>query len=437
MRLTMVGTGYVGLVAGVCFAESGNDVVCLDIDAEKIARLADGHLTIYEPGLLELFQRNLRHGRLHFTTSYPEAARHARVFFLCLPTPPAEDGSADVRHVRAAARGLAGQLDPADPRPALFVLKSTVPVGTDDLVRQEVRARYQGEFAVAVNPEFLKEGAAVEDFFKPDRVVVGVREDWAYETLRTLYQPFCRTGAPVLRMTPASAVLTKYAANCLLAAKISFMNEVARLCEACGADVEEVRRGISLDPRIGRAFLFPGLGYGGSCFPKDTRALSATARACGLEAAICDAAEHVNEHQKTIFLPRLLEHLAPEPRGQRVAVWGLAFKPRTDDIREAPALALIQGLLAAGVRVRAYDPEAMDNVRRLNLAGLELAGDEYAALEGAAALVLVTEWNEFRSPDWARVKQALQRPALFDGRNIWDPAYVRQLGFQYCGIGRR
>ena len=436
MRLTIVGTGYVGLVAGTCLAETGNEVLCLDIDEQKISLLQSGQLPIYEPGLTELYQRNLRSGRLRFTTSYDEAAAHARVYFLCLPTPAREDGSADVRHVLSAVRELARRLDPKDPQRALFVLKSTVPVGTDRRVGEAVREAYGGQFSVAGNPEFLKEGAAVEDFQKPDRVVLGVSDDWSFEVLRLLHEPFCRTGAPILRMSPASASLTKYAANCLLAVRISFINEIAGLCEACGADVEEVRRGISLDPRIGKAFLFPGLGYGGSCFPKDVRALSATARACGLQADLCDAAERVNLRQKTVLVPKLLRHLAPDPRGKIVAVWGLAFKPRTDDIREAPALALIAELLKAGVRVQAFDPEAMDNVRRLLGDRVKLAANEYAALEGAEALVLATEWNEFRAPDWERVKGLLKRPAVFDGRNIYDPARLRALGIEYSGIGR-
>lgn len=436
MRVTVVGTGYVGLVAGVCFAETGHEVLGLDIDAAKIKRLQDGDPVIYEPGLADLLRRNLREERIRFTTDYAQAARHARVFFLCLPTPPTEDGSADVKYVLAAIRSLSEALDPKAAEPALFVLKSTVPVGTAERIQKEAAKCYRGPFAVASNPEFLKEGTAVEDFLKPDRVVVGVTDDHSYEVLRELYEPFCRTGAPILRMTPASASLTKYAANCLLATKISFMNEIARLCDASGADVDEVRKGISLDPRIGKAFLFPGLGYGGSCFPKDTRALSATAKALGLKAEICDAVERVNNDQKTTFLPRLLEHLKPNPVGKVVAVWGLAFKPRTDDIREAPALALIEGLLKQGVKVQAFDPEAMENVRRLLGDRIALAPNPYTALEGADALVLATEWNEFRAPDWDRVKKLLKRPAIFDGRNIYDPKKVRALGFQYVGIGR-
>ncbi|MCZ7649588.1 MAG: UDP-glucose/GDP-mannose dehydrogenase family protein [Planctomycetota bacterium] len=450
MRLTIVGTGYVGLVAGTCFAESGHDVLCLDIDQAKIERLKKGELTIYEPGLLDLFQRGTREGRLNFSTSCAEAVRHARVFFLCLPTPPAEDGSADVKYVLGAVAGLARELArlDADPnaspaksshqlRVPLFVCKSTVPVGTSAKVRAAVAAAYPGPFAVASNPEFLKEGAAVEDFLKPDRVVIGADEPAAAKTLEALYEPFCRSGAPILQMDPASAELTKYAANCFLAAKISFMNEIARLCEATGADVELVRRGITADARIGKAFLFPGLGYGGSCFPKDTRALAATARALGLRASIVEAAEAVNDAQKTILVPKILKHLGPSPKGRAVGLWGLAFKPRTDDIREAPALAIVERLLDAGVKVRAFDPEAMANVRALFGERIHYAKNPYDALDGAEALVLVTEWNEFRSPDWERVKQLLKRPAVFDGRNLFDPAEMKELGFEYWGIGRK
>ncbi|MCW8132809.1 MAG: UDP-glucose/GDP-mannose dehydrogenase family protein [Planctomycetota bacterium] len=453
MRITVVGTGYVGLVAGTCFAETGNEVLCLDIEKAKIERLKKGELPIYEPGLLDLFQRNTREGRLRFTSDYGEAVEHARVFFLCLPTPPAEDGSADVSYVLAAVTEIARRLrenpplkqDNGEREPsgeaALFVLKSTVPVGTNARVKAESEKIFTGgpvRCAVASNPEFLKEGAAIEDFLKPDRVVLGVHDERSYEVLHALYEPFCRSGAPILRMDPASAELTKYAANGFLAAKISFMNEIARICEAYGADVELVRKGITSDARIGKAFLFPGLGYGGSCFPKDTRALVASARAKGADASIVDAAERINESQKTILVPKILEALAKDggPQGKTVALWGLAFKPRTDDIREAPALAIAEKLLAAGVKIQAYDPEAMANVKRVLGERIVYAKDQYAALAGAAALVLVTEWNEFRTPDWSRVKKALARPAIFDGRNIYDPAKLRELGFAYTGIGR-
>ncbi|MBI3828651.1 MAG: UDP-glucose/GDP-mannose dehydrogenase family protein [Planctomycetes bacterium] len=453
MRITVVGTGYVGLVAGTCFAETGNEVLCLDIDKEKIARLRKGELPIYEPGLLDLFQRNTRECRLLFDTDYAAAVAHARVFFLCLPTPPMEDGSADVRYVLSAVAEIANRLRANPPlkqengasapsaAPALFVLKSTVPVGTNARVNQETAKIFAGSpvpYSVASNPEFLKEGAAVEDFLKPDRVVLGVNDERAFATLQCLYDPFCRSGAPILRMDPASAELTKYAANGFLAVKISFMNEIARICEAYGADVELVRKGITADARIGKAFLFPGLGYGGSCFPKDTRALVSSARAKNVDASIVDAAERVNDAQKTILFPKILKHLeAGGAKGKTVTLWGLAFKPRTDDIREAPALALIEKFLAAGVKVQAYDPEAMANVKRALGEKIVYAKDPYDALHGASALVLVTEWNEFRTPDWNRVKKLLKTPALFDGRNIYDPAQMRALGFAYTGIGRK
>jgi len=443
MRITIVGTGYVGLVAGTCFAETGNDVLCLDIDEKKIARLRKGEIPIYEPGLSDLFQRNTREGRLAFTTDYEKASGYATTFFLCLPTPPAADGSADVKFVLEAVRLIAARLKAlgttSAAEPALFVLKSTVPVGTNERVRNEIAKFLPEGFAVASNPEFLKEGAAVEDFLKPDRVVIGCNDDLSFERLRRLYEPFCRSGAPILRMDPASAELTKYAANGFLATKISFMNEIARICEAYGADVELVRRGMTSDARIGKAFLFPGLGYGGSCFPKDTRALVASARAKGVDASIVDAAERINDAQKVILVPRILAHLEKlgGAKGRAVALWGLAFKPRTDDIREAPALALIDKLLAAGVKVNAYDPEAMANVKARVGEQVAFAKDPYGALEGAAALVLVTEWNEFRAPDWARVKKLLKTPAVFDGRNIYDPQVLRELGFSYWGIGRK
>lgn len=442
MRITIVGTGYVGLVTGTCFAETGNDVVCLDIDEAKVEKMKNGELPIYEPGLKDLFLRNAREGRLTFTTEYEKAVAHGHVFFLCLPTPPDEDGSADVKYVVSAVREIAQLLEdgrgPSEPNgPPLLVLKSTVPLGTNARIRNEIASIYKSSFAVAANPEFLKEGAAVDDFLKPDRVVVGVSDDLSYERLRSLYEPFCRTGAPILRMDPVSAELTKYAANGFLATKISFMNEVSRICDAYGADVESVRRGISLDPRVGKHFLFPGVGYGGSCFPKDTRALVASAREQGLDMTIVDAAERVNTDQKTVLFPKIIEHFGGDAKGKTIALWGLAFKPRTDDIREAPALALIEKLLDAGAVIQAFDPEAMENVGQLLGDKITLAKGPYEALEGAEALVLVTEWNEFRTPDWRKVKSRLKRPAVFDGRNIYDPQRMRELGFEYWGIGRR
>ncbi len=450
MRITIVGTGYVGLVTGTCLSVTGNEVMCLDIDEKKIEKLKRGELPIYEPGLKDIFTRNAEAGRLKFTTSYEDAVTHASTFFLCLPTPPGEDGSADTRYVLAAAHSLAEALEKVNGKAMagsseaadeseypLFILKSTVPLGTNQNVREEVGKTLTRPFDVASNPEFLKEGAAVQDFSKPDRVVIGAVQDESFDRVSFLYEPFCRTGAPILRMDPVSAELTKYAANGFLATKISFMNEIARICDAYGADVESVRRGISSDPRIGKSFLFPGLGYGGSCFPKDTRALVASAKERGEMISIVDAAEEVNRRQKTIFFPKVMDYLGADAKGKTVALWGLAFKPKTDDIREAPALAMAEKLLAEGVTVRGYDPEAMENVRTQFGDGIDLVGGPYEAVEGADALIVVTEWNEFRSPDWRRVKRLMKTPAVFDGRNIYDPTRMKKMGYRYWGIGRR
>lgn len=432
MRITIVGTGYVGLVAGTCLAENGNDVVGLDIDAGKIERLSRGEITIYEPGLGDLFQRSLREKRLRFTTSYDDAVASAEVIFLCLPTPPKEDGSADTRYVLAAVREIAKRMKDYK----LLISKSTVPIGTYLEIATEVKKHYNGVFSVASNPEFLKEGTAVEDFLKPDRVVVGVTDDRSWGLLTELYAPFVRTGAPIMRMDPASAELTKYAANGFLATKISFMNELARLCEKCGADVELVRMGMSRDARIGSAFLFPGIGYGGSCFPKDTRALVQSAQKLNLDMNIVSAAEKVNETQKLFLLPKITAHFDGKLAGKTIAFWGLAFKPRTDDIREAPALVLIEKLLAASVKISAFDPEAMENVKKTLGAKITYATSAYDALKDADALVLATEWNEFRTPDWARVKGLMRSPAVFDGRNLYRPSHMREHGMTYYGIGR-
>ncbi|HEY3320256.1 MAG TPA: UDP-glucose/GDP-mannose dehydrogenase family protein [Planctomycetota bacterium] len=431
MRITIVGTGYVGLVAGTCFAEIGNDVVGLDVDEGKVAKLNKGELTIFEPGLFDLFSRNLREKRLSFTTNYDKAVAHAQVMFLCLPTPPAEDGSADTRHVLSAAREIAKRMDCYK----VIVSKSTVPIGTHKEIAAEIRKHYKGEFSIASNPEFLKEGTAVEDFLKPDRVVLGVQDEKAWQILSTLYEPYCRTGAPIMRMDPASSEMTKYAANAFLATKISFMNEIARLCEKTNADVDLVRMGISKDGRIGSAFLFPGIGYGGSCFPKDTRALVQSGKQHGLEMKVVDAAEQVNDEQKLILIERMRKHFG-SLSGKRFAIWGLAFKPRTDDVREAPALALIQQLLAAKAKVQCFDPEAMATAKRVLGNKVTYTKDAYSALDGADALVLATEWNEFRMPDWDRVKKLLKTPVVFDGRNIYRPDYVREQGFVYYGIGK-
>jgi len=433
MRITIVGTGYVGLVAGTCFAESGNDVTGLDIDTAKVARLSKGEVPIFEPGLNDLFVRGVREGRLHFTSNYDDAIANAEVIFLCLPTPPSEDGSADTRHVLGAVREIAKRLK----KYAVIVSKSTVPIGTSTLLVAEIKKHFAGEFSVASNPEFLKEGTAVEDFLRPDRVVLGVTDDRGWNVLGMLYEPFVRTGAPILRMDPASAELTKYAANGFLATKISFMNEIARLCEKTGADVDLVRVGMSKDARIGASFLFPGIGYGGSCFPKDTRALVHSGQQFGVSMSIVNAAEETNELQKSILIPRILKHFGGSVDGKTIAIWGLAFKPRTDDIREAPALVLIEKLLAAKAKIRAFDPEAMGNVNKLLGEKIEFAKSAYDAVSGADALVLCTEWNEFRTPDWPRVKASMRAHAVFDGRNVYKPAFLREMGFAYYGIGKQ
>ncbi|MDZ4257614.1 MAG: UDP-glucose/GDP-mannose dehydrogenase family protein [Gemmatimonadales bacterium] len=433
MKVTVIGSGYVGLVAGACLAETGNTVVCADRDADKIARLNDGVLPIYEPGLDPLVARNVAADRLRFTTDLPAAIGHGEVIFIAVGTPLGEDGSADLQHVLAVATSIGQALD----RFKVVVTKSTVPVGTAELVRTAIRKVSAADFAVASNPEFLKEGAAIDDFMKPDRVVLGTDDPRAEALLRELYAPFVRSGAPMLFMDIPSAEVTKYAANAMLATRISFMNQVAELCEKVGADVFAVRRGIGSDARIGKAFLHPGPGYGGSCFPKDVRALVSTARQAGMDPALWEAVEAVNDRQKGVLLAKTSQMLG-ELRGATVAVWGLAFKAGTDDMRESPAIALIDGLREAGAKVQAHDPEAMAVAR--NIWGgddVGFAADPYAALAGADALVIVTEWLQYRTPDFERMLRALRRPVLIDGRNLYEPARMRELGFQYAGIGRK
>lgn len=433
MKVTVIGSGYVGLVAGACLAETGNTVVCADRDADKIARLNEGVLPIYEPGLDPLVARNVAADRLRFTTDLPAAIGHGEVIFIAVGTPPGEDGSADLQHVLAVATSIGQELD----RFKVVVTKSTVPVGTAELVRTAIRKVSAADFAVASNPEFLKEGAAIDDFMKPDRVVLGTDDPRAESLLRELYAPFVRSGAPMLFMDIPSAEVTKYAANAMLATRISFMNQVAELCEKVGADVFAVRRGIGSDARIGKAFLHPGPGYGGSCFPKDVRALVSTARRAGMDPALWEAVEAVNDRQKGVLLAKTRQMLGAL-RGATVAVWGLAFKAGTDDMRESPAIALIDGLRDAGAKVQAHDPEAMAVARNI-WGGDEVgfAADPYAALAGADALVIVTEWLQYRTPDFERMLRALRRPVLIDGRNLYEPARMRELGFQYAGIGRK
>lgn len=432
MKIAVIGTGYVGLVTGTCLAESGNDVVCVDKVAAKIEALNQGRIPIYEPGLAELVHRNARDSRLRFTTSLPEGIAEAELVFIAVGTPQGDDGGADLSGIWAVGKEIASALT----GPKTIVIKSTVPVGTNAELGRRMAALTKVAFDVASNPEFLKEGAAIDDFNKPDRVVVGVRRPAVGEQLRELYAPFLRTDKPFLVMTPESAEMTKYVANCLLATKISFINEMANLCEAYGADINEVRKGIGHDQRIGFSFLFPGAGYGGSCFPKDVRAAIHMARSRGLPARMMQSVDDVNEAQKSVLARKVLDHFAGDAAGKTVAVWGLAFKPRTDDIREAPALVLIDALLAAGASVRVHDPEALANVRALYGDRLSYCDRPYGCLEQADALVIVTEWNEFRNPDFDVMLRLLKHPVIFDGRNLYDPARIASLGFTYHGMGR-
>ena len=431
MKIGVVGTGYVGLVAGACFAESGNDVICIDNDAAKVRLLQRGQIPIYEPGLEELVRRNRHEGRLTFTTALPKAVRDSAILFIAVGTPQDEDGSADLRHVL----GVAGDIGRAMNGYKVIVDKSTVPVGTSVKVREAVRRQTKHPFSVVSNPEFLKQGAAIEDFMKPDRVVIGVEDARAAELMLELYAPFTRTGAPIMVMDCASAELTKYAANAMLAARISFMNEVANLCELVGADVDHVRKAIGADKRIGPSFLFPGVGYGGSCFPKDVQAMIRFAADERYDFKILQAVEAVNAAQKTRLFVKMKAHFGTL-KGKTIAVWGLAFKPKTDDMREAPAIPLIAALLEAGATVRAYDPEATKVARRIFKNRVAYARSSYDALKGADALAIVTEWNEFRRPDFARARTLMRTPVIFDGRNLFTPALMKQQGFTYYSIGR-
>ena len=432
MKIAVVGTGYVGLVTGTCFAETGNRVTCVDIDPNKINKLAAGEITIYEPGLEKIFLRNLKEGRLQFTTDLREGIADAEIIFLALPTPPGEDGSADLRYVLGVAADLGKLLTDYK----VIVDKSTVPVGTAEKVQAAIAAHYAGEFDVVSNPEFLREGVAVEDFMKPDRVVIGTQSERARKVMNDLYAPFVRQGNPIIFMDEKSAELTKYAANSFLATKISFMNEIAQLCERMGADVDMVRRGIGSDDRIGKRFLFPGIGYGGSCFPKDVQALIRSAEDVQYNFSILQAVEAVNERQKKHLLPKIRNHFKGNLTGVRLALWGLAFKPNTDDIREAPALQLIEALTSEGAIIVAYDPEAMANVKKLVGDQIQYAANPYDALAGADALIIATEWSEFRTPDFDRIGETLQHKVIFDGRNLFDVKQMKALGYHYESIGR-
>ncbi len=431
MNITVVGSGYVGLVVGGCLAETGNAVTCADVDEAKIEGLKNNVLPIYEPGLDSYVERNQKQGRLTFTTDIASAIASADVVFIAVGTPPDEDGSADLRHVLDVAEKIGQHMT----RELVVVTKSTVPVGTAAKVSEAVNRHARFPYHMCSNPEFLKEGAAIEDFMKPDRVVIGVETDHGRSVMAELYAPFVRTGKPILFMDLPSAEMTKYAANAMLATRISFMNEIANLCEIVGADVDQVRKGIGSDGRIGPAFLFPGPGYGGSCFPKDVKALVRTANACGVPLRVLDAVELANDTQKHRLFEKVARALG-SVKGKRVAVWGLAFKPNTDDMREAPALVLIQELLESGATVVAHDPVAMHETERRIGKAVEYAESSYAALEGADALVVVTDWNEYRHPDFARIKATLKTPIVIDGRNLYDPRKMRSLGFQYESIGR-
>ena len=435
MKIAVVGTGYVGLVTGTCLAESGNDVVCVDKVAAKVEMLRNGKVPIYEPGLTELVHRNTRDGRLRFTTDLAEGMAEAELVFIAVGTPQGDDGGANLNGIWAVGREIAEHLNHTDARKTI-IIKSTVPVGTNAELARRMAEVTDVAFDVASNPEFLKEGAAIDDFNKPDRVVVGARRPEVFEQLHDLYRPFLRTERPFLTMTPESAEMTKYVANCLLATKISFVNEMANLCESYHADINDVRRGIGHDQRIGFSFLFPGVGYGGSCFPKDIRAVIHMAKQVGLPSAMMDAVDAVNQAQKDVLGRKITEHFEGALEGKTVAIWGLAFKPRTDDIREAPALVLIDQLLAAGASVRVHDPEALANVREIYGDRLIYCDRPYGALEQADALAIVTEWNEFRTPDFEIMQRLLRHPVIFDGRNLYDPAQMAELGFHYQAIGR-
>jgi UDPglucose 6-dehydrogenase len=431
-KIAVVGTGYVGLVTGTCFAETGNQVICIDIDADKVEKMKNGIIPIYEPNLDTIFERNISAKRLSFTTSLEKGIKDAEIIFLALPTPPGEDGSADLSYIL----GVAEQLGKLITEYKVIVDKSTVPVGTAEKVHAVIAKNAQVDFAVVSNPEFLREGFAVSDFMKPDRVVIGTRDERARKVMESLYRPFVRQGNPIYFMDEKSAELTKYAANSFLATKITFMNELANFCELVGADVDQVRIGIGSDTRIGKRFLFPGIGYGGSCFPKDVKALVKSGEGLNFKFEILSAVLKVNQQQKTILFPKIKNFFRGDLSGKKIAVWGLAFKPDTDDIREAPALFMIEALLDAGANISAYDPEALPNVKNSLGAKIDYANDEYSALSGADALLICTEWGIFRNPDFTRMKSLMKDAVLFDGRNLFDITEMNDKGFYYCSIGR-
>jgi UDPglucose 6-dehydrogenase len=432
MKIAVIGTGYVGLVTGTCFAETGNKVTCIDIDKAKVDKLSSGQITIYEPGLEKIFLRNTKEGRLVFTTNLEEVLDASEIIFLALPTPPGADGSADLKYVL----GVADQLGKLMKCYKVIVNKSTVPVGTADKVREAIGKNYKGEFDVVSNPEFLREGVAVEDFMKPDRVVIGTKSEQAKKVMTELYAPFVRQGNPLIFMDERSSELTKYAANSFLATKISFMNEIAQLCERMGADVDMVRRGIGSDDRIGKRFLFPGIGYGGSCFPKDVQALVKSSNEVNYEFEILKAVEKVNALQKLHLVKKICAYFKNDLQGKKVALWGLAFKPNTDDIRDAPAIDMIEVLTKAGATITAYDPEAMLNVKNKIGDKITYASNQYEALAGADILVIATEWSEFRTPDFEIIQKELHSKVIFDGRNLFEVAKMKEMGYHYESIGR-
>lgn len=432
MKICIIGAGYVGLVTAACFAESGNNVVCMDIDEEKIASLKKGKVPLYEPGLEELIKRNLSEERLEFTTDLDEAVKQSLIIFIAVGTPPQEDGSADLKYVLNAARAIGKAMDGYK----IIVNKSTVPVGTAEQVRKIVSRETKFQFDVVSNPEFLKEGAAIEDFMRPDRIVIGTDEVRVAEIMKEVYSPFVRTGAPILIMDPKSAELTKYAANAMLATRISFINEVSNLCELLGADVEQVRRGLGTDSRIGSAFLFPGIGYGGSCFPKDIRAMLRFAKENHYELDILRTVQEVNQRQKEVLIHKITKYFKGKIKGKRFAVWGLSFKPRTDDMREAPSIVIINKLLQKGAIIKAHDPQANGAAERVFGKKIKFAHTSYDALDKADALIIITEWSQFREPDFDTIKARMKSPVIFDGRNIFDPRKMQALGFRYFGMGR-
>jgi len=431
MKIAVVGTGYVGLVLGACLAENGNNVICVDKDDSKVSTLKAGRMPIYEPGLEEMVRRNFSEDRLTFTNDLAGSVRASEIVFIAVGTPQGEDGSADLQHVLEVARDIGRAID----KYTVIVDKSTVPVGTSKKVHATIAKETKQPFSVVSNPEFLKQGAAIEDFMKPDRVVVGTDDERSAEVMRELYGPFTRTGAPIMMMDTASAELCKYAANSILATRISFMNEIANVCELMGADVDQVRKAIGSDRRIGTSFLFPGVGYGGSCFPKDVKALLKSAADKGYDFQLLRAVEEVNTRQKSRLVEKMRAHYG-DLQGRSIAIWGLAFKPKTDDMREAPAIKIIEELLADGASVAAYDPEAGKTARGIFGNRIQICEKSYEALSGADGLVVVTEWNEFREPDYTKMKQLLKQPVVFDGRNIYSPSHMQALGFSYFSIGR-